>query len=58
MANTDRLLGQVLGDTFRLKRRVASGTMGMIYEAEDLSRSRRVAVAQRSHAFRKFLKMS
>ena len=44
MANTDRLLGQVLGDTYRLKRRVASGTMGMIYEAEDLPRSRRVAV--------------
>jgi len=44
VAEADRLTGQILASAYRLSLRVATGTVGMIYQAECLDGSRRLAV--------------
>ncbi len=43
-ANVDPLVGATLGDRFRVIRRIAEGGMGAVYEAEQLTLGRKVAV--------------
>ncbi len=48
-SDADRLVGVVLGDTYRLIGRIGSGGMGAVYEAHHLRLQRRVAVKVMTH---------